>query len=550
MSRVFLPIAITGIAAVAVALRSWRLGERALWFDEAFTWRLASFPWAEIIERTARDNNPPLYYLLLKAWMGCFGDSTVAMRLPSVVAGALSCVAVYLLVCEAYRRAPAIERGRGQWMGLFAAALVAVTALQVRWGWEARMYACGAALSAFSSWLLLRALHAPLAEARPKTTRRPAPLVADPAPSAVAADGAPDLGDMPGTAVASNVAWRPWVLYAGVALAFAYVHTYALFSLAAQGIFAAGYLLAESRWRPTTVFMSRRFRLALVSFVIIGAGWLPWLPVVLRQNAQVEQAYWTAPLTRWSVPTLCHQIFADPENRGANRRAAAVAAAACALVVLALLWRPREGDWFLLVSSVVPLSMAVTASASGRNILSVGCFIFSQLFLLAAAARLVSRIRKWPERTIVAAVLLMGLLLLHVDYVERLRVTSDSGIRAAAARIAAARRPSEPVVVCSHWYYLPMRYHLGRDAGCWLLGSAGALAHYEGTAALTEADFIGAEELGELTAQRVWVVGSLGNRPAGWRQVSQAAFYEGYGVPGAVVVVEYTTGAATPVHDP
>jgi hypothetical protein len=65
--------------------------------------------------------------------------------------------------------------------------------------------------------------------------------------------------------------------------------------------------------------------------------------------------------------------------------------------------------------------------------------------------------------------------------------------------------------------------------------------HYEGAAALVDGDAIDPSELAALAAERVWVVGGLGALPDGWRRVSQAAFYEGYGVQGAVVVIEYAT---------
>ena len=36
--------------------------------------------------------------------------------------------------------------------GLFSAALVALSAMQIRYSWEMRMYALAAALAVFSSW--------------------------------------------------------------------------------------------------------------------------------------------------------------------------------------------------------------------------------------------------------------------------------------------------------------------------------------------------------------------------------------------------------------
>ena len=54
------------------------------WRDEAFSWAIASRG-ARILPLTARDFNPPLYYLLLFAWMQVFGSSEIAMRSLSVL---------------------------------------------------------------------------------------------------------------------------------------------------------------------------------------------------------------------------------------------------------------------------------------------------------------------------------------------------------------------------------------------------------------------------------------------------------------------------------
>ncbi|HVC96357.1 MAG TPA: glycosyltransferase family 39 protein, partial [Pirellulales bacterium] len=294
------------IVGVGVALRAWPFGERSFWFDEAFSWRLASFPWRELFQRSALDNNPPLFYVLLKIWIACFGDSPAAMRSLSLLAGAAGCVGVYLMVVEAFREPGAIEAARRQWTGLFAAALIAVTTLQIRWGGEARMYALGAALAAFSTWLLLRALRAPLG-ARPSKTGQAAHSRAASAPVNCATTG--EIIARVTTAAVSPL--HAWAFYALAALAFMYTHTYALFSVVAQAVFALGYLFAEGRYDPATLFRGRRFRRAVVAFGLVAAGWLPWVPVLVRQNEQVQDAYWTPPLTRWSVPGICHQIFAD-----------------------------------------------------------------------------------------------------------------------------------------------------------------------------------------------------------------------------------------------
>jgi uncharacterized membrane protein len=55
-----------------------------LWRDEAFSWAMASRG-LDSVALTASDFNPPLYYLLLHAWMRLFGSSEMAMRSLSVL---------------------------------------------------------------------------------------------------------------------------------------------------------------------------------------------------------------------------------------------------------------------------------------------------------------------------------------------------------------------------------------------------------------------------------------------------------------------------------
>ena len=53
---------------------------QSIWRDEAFSYLLAKQNILQILSLTAKDFNPPLYYLLLHGWMGLFGSSEIAMR--------------------------------------------------------------------------------------------------------------------------------------------------------------------------------------------------------------------------------------------------------------------------------------------------------------------------------------------------------------------------------------------------------------------------------------------------------------------------------------
>lgn len=509
-------VVLTPVALTAVVLRCWRLGDRCLWFDEAFSWRLSTFGWGEVIDRAALDNHPPLYFLLLKLWTVCFGASAVAMRSLSVVAGAAACVAVYLFLGEAYRPCGSrrsLPPGQASWTALLAAALVAVSVLQIRWSWEVRMYSLGALLAVLSSWLLVRALHA--------------------------AEGA--LGR--------------WVVYALAALAFAYTHTFALFSLAAQAVYAAGWLFVRSRGHRRLSLRERMpFRGAKgdigacigpwVAALVIVAGYAPWLGVLTRQHQQVREKFWIVPLSRNSLPHAATQLFVDPMVT-AGDEAGWFYAVACAVAVAALAFRPLAADALVCLLAVVPISMAAAVSACDTPIFYPRYFVFAQLFLLAALARLVGRASGRPERWILAVVVVGNFLMIDCDFFTRLRVNESGGLRAAAKSIASRHAPGEPVVVWSPYFYLPLRFELCDDADCRLLDPGRPLPHFDGAAALTSRDFVQPAEVERINAGRIWVVEGVGHAAAlplpaeRWHRASQTSFFEGYAIRGGLTVIEY-----------
>lgn len=53
---------------------------QSFWRDEAFSYVLAHKNILEILFYTARDFNPPLYYILLHIWMNIFGSSEISLR--------------------------------------------------------------------------------------------------------------------------------------------------------------------------------------------------------------------------------------------------------------------------------------------------------------------------------------------------------------------------------------------------------------------------------------------------------------------------------------
>jgi len=76
-----------------------------LWCDEAFSWALAS-KGSALLPLTARDFNPPLYYLVLHTWMAIVGTSEVAMRSLSLAFFGLTLYLVWRYMRDVSRITP------------------------------------------------------------------------------------------------------------------------------------------------------------------------------------------------------------------------------------------------------------------------------------------------------------------------------------------------------------------------------------------------------------------------------------------------------------
>ena len=69
-SKSFLIIVVlAGVLATLIALA---IGvQQSVWFDEAYSVRVAQQPLGDLLSLTAVDTHPPLYYMILKLWAKC-----------------------------------------------------------------------------------------------------------------------------------------------------------------------------------------------------------------------------------------------------------------------------------------------------------------------------------------------------------------------------------------------------------------------------------------------------------------------------------------------
>ncbi len=137
------------IVLLGTALRFFHLGTQSLWYDEAFSLAIADrLTLKEILTNQGHSTHPPLYYLLLHAWIRVVGVNDFTTRVPSLLAGVLTIPLIYLNGRKLF----------GPRTGLWSALFVAVFPFHVYYAQEARMYTLLALLTTLSLWFFLRAI--------------------------------------------------------------------------------------------------------------------------------------------------------------------------------------------------------------------------------------------------------------------------------------------------------------------------------------------------------------------------------------------------------
>jgi hypothetical protein len=170
-------------------LRLVDLGVQELRGDEAFSYLYAREPLREIVPALVRaaDPHPPLHYLLLGIWLRLAGDSELALRLPSAMAGILLLPAVFQLG----------RRLLGRDTALVAVLLAALSPSLIWLSQDARsQYMLVLLLTVLATLILVRVVH--------------------------------------------RSHWRDWLLYALFAAFTMYVHYYGLFALLTHGLYLLG----------------------------------------------------------------------------------------------------------------------------------------------------------------------------------------------------------------------------------------------------------------------------------------------------------------------
>ncbi|MCJ7566296.1 MAG: glycosyltransferase family 39 protein [Anaerolineales bacterium] len=142
-------IILLALIALVLAVRIPSLGSRSLWYDEAFSILFSrTGPKAMLqgtlglVDGTAADVHPLLYYTLLWAWMLLVGQKVIVVRFLSVLIHLALLILLWYLVQELF----------GLKQAVLAGLLFSFAPFQVHYGQEARMYGL------LSLWLVFATL--------------------------------------------------------------------------------------------------------------------------------------------------------------------------------------------------------------------------------------------------------------------------------------------------------------------------------------------------------------------------------------------------------
>ena len=141
-------IALLGIVLAGAFLRVYYLGTQSLWIDELISIRWSQLSVAQMVQATAQDVHPPLYYFLLHYWMMIFGSSEFGVRLLSSIFGILAIPMIYAVGRELFNKQ----------VGLVAALILALSSFNIAYSQEARMYTLMVLLALLSVYFFWRFL--------------------------------------------------------------------------------------------------------------------------------------------------------------------------------------------------------------------------------------------------------------------------------------------------------------------------------------------------------------------------------------------------------
>jgi hypothetical protein len=403
---------IIALIVVGGILRLVGITHQSLWLDEAYSAYLAAHRFPQILAFvSSSDAHPPLYYLVLHVWM-VVGRSELTLR-------ALSAGASLGAVALTYELGRRLANSR---VAFLAGALMAISAFQVWYAQEARMYALTTFAVLVAVWALVRACE----------TRRA----------------------------------LFWVIYTCAMLAAIYLDYTAFFVYTALLVW-----FLRAGWRRAEIRMP---------FVISGAalflGYLPWLPSLWRQMFVFGSlTSWVSTANGSGLAGALTDLFFNRSNLllPDTGTLATLATIGSVAVAAAALWIPRRSPAYPLPAYWFgwPCALELVAEFLNHPLVIARTLMVAQpalFLLLALAADVVWKPwldgkARWP-RLITPAVLLGVFVMMNISaQITSWNTPLKEDWRGVAALVAAQQRKGDLLLFNAYFAQMPFDYYF--DAG-------------------------------------------------------------------------------------
>lgn len=410
---------------LGAALRLAALGHGSLTVDEGVSLHMARLPVGTLSDVslaadgpvsvlhfvTRFDAHPPLFYLALHAWTGLVGEGSEGLvRLPS----ALFSVASLWAACLLFLRLLPTPVAR------VAMVMAACSQASVWCAQEVRMYPMLEMFVFWAAWCGVRAWRDD---------------------------------------------WRAgWIAWSLLSLAAAYTHYLGLFAVVAFVLWTV----------VTPAGQPRASRHRWTSVLAVGAGLLPWVPVVLAQTRgghgpPALAGVGAARMLENVPPTIIDLVWGPSLPLRLPPGIAMGAVAALTLLLVAWGgWRaPRAGARLAALQAALPVLLLLTVGLLlGRGLVQPRFFMYLAPFVALLLASL------WTARggrAVVGGVLLVNALSLGTWYTDE--AFQRQPLRSAALALRAAVHPQDLVLVEDAIGVYPLRFYLSAEACPALVGA-------------------------------------------------------------------------------
>ena len=413
--------AILVIGWLSFGLRVYRLDAQSLWYDEGLSVHLASQPLLATVSESAVTDHPPLYALLLDAWMRAAGRSEFAVRFLSMWWSVLAVALTWRLGHELLTDA----------IGAIGALLMAASAFAVWYAQEARGYSLLLALTLIMAWAFVCFCHS---EQRSGEQRAP------------------------GLKFDSGY-WVVGIGYLIFAIAALYTHYYAAFTLSALNlaflaVLACGMQSAGGNSHSPIPNLQYPVSFCLSQLIILVA-FAPWLPAAIRQAA-TNVTYFPGRVGWQTVVGDTLYAFASGDVAPTIVAAWTVGVMGVLAVIGALAEQPGTTRLNRVIATLlVAVPVALMAVIAWQKPKFAPRYLIEALpvfYLLVGAGftalwRFVGYMRRAIALVCAGILLVAGVLSLRATYFDPIRQRPD--MRSVAAYIAANERPGDVIALLS-----------------------------------------------------------------------------------------------------